>query len=230
MTWNQNALLGFDLETTGVDTNTDVPVSYSFVSFNHGACTKTKSGLINPGRVIPEGAIAVHGITNERARGEGADLKATVTEIRDILVRASRMGRPVVGMNVSYDLKMIDACSQRLTGVSLRDAGWIGPVLDVLVIDRHYDKYRKGSRKLIDLCAHYGVDTGDLHDALEDVQASIAVLLKQAELYPGLASMDIDVLFKSQQKWHRDWAEHYSGYLVSKGKDPLEESALVWPC
>jgi len=230
MTWNQDVLLGFDLETTGVDTDTDVPVSYSFVSFNHGVHSKSKSGLINPGRVIPEGAIAVHGITNEQAQAEGAELEATVTEIRGTLVRASLTGIPVVGMNVSYDLKMIDACSQRLTGVSLRDAGWIGPVLDVLVIDRHFDKYRKGSRKLIDLCAHYGVDAGDLHDARGDVQASVAVLLAQVEAYPELASMDIGELYVSQQQWHREWAEHYSGYLVSKGKEPLPASAFVWPC
>jgi DNA polymerase-3 subunit epsilon len=133
-------------------------------------------------------------------------------------------------MNVSFDLKMIDACSRQLTGVSLRDAGWIGPVLDVLVIDRHFDKYRKGGRKLIDLCAHYGIDAVDLHDASADVQASIEVLLAQAKIYRCLASMDIGELYEAQQKWHRDWAEHYSSYLVSKGKDPLPKAALVWPC
>jgi DNA polymerase-3 subunit epsilon len=222
--------LGFDLETTGVDTDTDVPVSYSFVSYDHGVCTGVKGGLINPERAIPDEAIAVHGITNERARTEGADLESTVVEIADRLVVASRAGIPVVGMNVSFDLKMIDACSRRLTGVSLQDAGWIGPVLDVLVIDRAYDRYRKGSRKLIDLCAHYGVGEGaNLHEAQADVQASIAVLLKQAEIYPGLESMGLDELHVAQQKWHRDWAEHFSSYLVSKGKDPLAEAGLAWP-
>jgi DNA polymerase-3 subunit epsilon len=230
MTWPQNVLLGFDLETTGVDPSTDVPVSYSFVSFNHGKTDKTKSGLINPGREIPAGAIAVHGITTERARAEGKDLEAAVVWIRGTLLRASRVGIPTVGMNIGFDLKMIDACSQRLTGVSLRDVGWIGPVLDVLVIDRHFDKYRKGGRKLIDLCAHYGVDAGDLHDAHGDVQASVAVLFKQVETYPELEAMELGELYIAQQKWHREWAQHYSDYLVSRGKEPLPESALVWPC
>ncbi len=129
-----------------------MPVSYAFVYYGKGESSTARTASINPGRVIPDSAIAVHGITNERAPAEGDDLEDAIAEIVDALLVASKDGVPVVGMNVSYDLKMIDTCSRRVLGISLADAGWTGPVLDVLVIDRHFDKYRRGGRTLIDLC------------------------------------------------------------------------------
>ncbi len=99
---------------------------------------------------------------------------------------------------------------------------------DVLVIDRHFDKYRRGGRKLIDLCGHYGVGE-NLHEAQNDVEASVAVLLRQVSKYPELRSMGPDALYAAQQGWHRDWAENFSQYLVSKGKDALSVSEVAWP-
>lgn len=228
--WTEGPLLGFDLETTGTDSHVDVPVSFSFVFYNGGARTHVVGGIINPEVVIPDEAIAVHGITNERAQKEGRELKKTVVEIVDTLVAGSIANVPVVGMNVGYDLKMIDALSRRLLGDSLSDRGFKGPVLDVLVIDRFYDKYRKGGRKLIDLCNHYGVgDAEMLHDAQRDVEACVAVLFKQCSKYPEMQSMGLDLLYISQQGWHRDWADNFSKYSVSKGGDPLSESDFSWP-
>ncbi len=228
--WVEGKLLGFDLETTGTDAYQDVPVSYAFVYYDRGLRTQALGGLINPGRAIPESAIAVHGITNERAEAEGADLEDAIAEIVDALLRASKADVPLVGMNVAYDLKMIDACSQRVLGLSLSDAGWAGPVLDILVIDRHYDRYRKGGRKLVDLCRHYGIGKGvNLHDARDDVEATVSVLLQQASKYAELRSMGLGELYAAQHAWHRDWAKDLSKYLVSKGRDPLRPSELAWP-
>ncbi len=227
--WIAEPLLGFDLETTGIDVENDVPVSYSLVYYEPGGTNWTRGGIVNPGRPIPDGAVAVHGITNERARTEGQDLMTAIVEITDTLVDASRGGIPVVGMNVSYDLKMLDACSRRMRGLPLANSGWVGPVLDVLVIDRHFDKYRRGGRKLVELCAHYGVKGDNFHDAQSDVVASIQVLLAQAKRYPELAAMRIEDLYAKQERWHRDWALNYSRYLVSKGQEGLHQSALEWP-
>ena len=229
MSWSHGVLVGFDLETTGVDTENDVPVSYAFVRYGPSGTLGALAGLINPGCEIPEAATAVHGISTERASAEGEDLRGAIRKIRSLLVDGSEHSHPVVGMNVSYDLKMIDACSRRLDGISLTEAGFRGPVLDVLVIDRHYDRYRKGGRKLVDLCAHYGVAPGNLHDANADVTATISVLLAQVEHYEELGSIDIDALYLAQQQWHRAWAENFSDYLVSRGKEPLDSSALDWP-
>ena len=229
LSWANGMLLGFDLETTGTDPRSDLPVSYSFVHYNKGDIIAVAGSVINPGRVIPEGAIAVHGITNAAARERGRDLKEAITEIAQTLVDTSKANIPVVGMNVSFDLKMIDSASKDLLGSSLYERGWNGPVLDVLVIDRYFDKYRKGGRKLVDLCSHYGVADAEFHDARKDVEACVAVLLRQAAKYPALCGMGLDVLYECQREWHRAWADNFSKYLVSKGTDPLSESDCSWP-
>ena len=228
--WTQGPLLGFDLETTGTDPRTDVPVSFSFVFYDSGVETHAIDGIINPEVEIPDAAIAVHGITNERAKQDGRELKKTIAGIAYALVASSMANIPVVGMNVSFDLKMIDYLSQKFFGDSLSNRGFNGPVLDVLVIDRFYDKYRKGGRKLIDLCAFYGVDKAEmLHNAQNDAEACVAVLLKQSSKYPEMLSMGLDALYLSEKDWHRDWAENFSKYLISKGRDPLSELDLLWP-
>ena len=227
--WTEGQILGFDLETTGINPQEDVPVSFSLVYYQGWTKQKAVNGLINPGVAIPEQASAIHGITNEMAEAKGRPLLESISAIADGLVMASERGIPVVGMNVGYDLQMIDAQLRRLLGKSLFESGWTGPAIDILVIDRHTDRYRKGGRKLIDLCGHYGVAGESLHDVSSDVEATVAVLAQLVERYPELAKLTLRELHWKQQQWHREWAENFSKYLVSKGKDPLPESEFSWP-
>ena len=61
---------------------------------------------------------------------------------------ASARGVPVVGMKLDYDLTILDTQLRRFGGVGLMERGWSGPVLDAVVLDRHFDRFRKGSRTL----------------------------------------------------------------------------------
>ncbi len=221
--------MGFDLEATGVNPLEDVPVSYCVTYYQGWIQLKAISGLINPGRPIPEQVTAIHGITDEMVQAKGRPLLDAVIGIISGLVAASDEGIPVVGMNVGYDLQMIDALSRAFLGISLREQGWNGPVIDVLVIDRHNDRYRKGGRKLVDLCKHYDVPNESLHDASNDVDATVAVLSRQVERYPELSAMELEELFTKQRQWHREWAENFSHYLVSQGREPLDKSEFSWP-
>ncbi|MDA8270550.1 MAG: exonuclease domain-containing protein [Actinomycetota bacterium] len=227
--WTEGQILGFDLETTGVNPQEDLPVSFSLVYYNQWARQKAVSGLINPGVPIPEQAIAVHGITDEMAQSKGRPLFDSISAIANGLVMASERGIPVVGMNVGYDLQMIDAQAQKLLGQSLFATEWTGPAIDILVIDRHADRYRKGGRKLVDLCNYYGVPGETLHDASSDVEATVAVLSRQVQRYPELAKLTLRELHQRQREWHREWAENFSRYLVSQGKEPLDKSEFSWP-
>ena len=84
--WLAGEMLGFDFETTGVDRFTDVPVSYALVTVVAGDVVSSSSGLIDPGREIPAGASAVHGISTERARAEGMPLKGAIDMITEVVV------------------------------------------------------------------------------------------------------------------------------------------------
>jgi DNA polymerase-3 subunit epsilon len=72
MAWRDGPLLGFDLETTGIDTKRDVPVQVALVWTEADRVVTADTWLVNPGRDIPDEAIAIHGISSERARLEAA--------------------------------------------------------------------------------------------------------------------------------------------------------------
>lgn len=227
--WPDGELLGFDLETTGPDCETDAPVSFALIRFTGRVPVETVASLVNPGQPISEGAEAVHGISEELARSCGAPLADAVTTISDALTDASARGVPVVGMNVSFDLTIADRIARLLFGSGLTERGFCGPVLDVLVIDRHVDRYRKGSRKLAALCELYGVSQQNAHEAGDDVQSCVSVLLAMADKYAEIASATPAFLHEQQVRWHFEWAKEYAGWRERKGMSALPKSQWNWP-
>lgn len=227
--WSAGEVLGFDFETTGVDRFHDVPVSYALVTLTAGEVTSTASGLVDPGREIPAGATQVHGISTERARSEGMPLSEAIELVTDAVVSASHRGVPLVGMKLDYDLTILDTQSRRLGGRGLVERGWAGPVLDAVVLDRHLDRFRKGSRTLGALCAHYGVDIENAHDASADAVASAKVILALASRYEDLREADPADLHESEIDWHREWAESYDKWRLGRGMTAMDPRDFVWP-
>ena len=178
--WFEGAT-GFDLETTGVDPFTDVPVSYALVSSRSAV-----SGLCNPGFPIPPNATAIHGITDKMV-ASAPSLRSVITYLTMIISSRS----VIVGMNLKYDLTMVDSCFRRF-GFRLSP---LPPVVDILVIDRHYDPYRKGSRTLSALCKAYTVVLNTAHNAIADVQASMNILRAMFQRYPALSTRPLRSLY-----------------------------------
>jgi len=227
--WPDGEMLGFDFETTGVDRFSDVPVSFALVTALGGEVVGSRAGLVDPGREVPAGATAVHGITTERARAEGMALDDAIGLVADSLVDAGRRGVPVVGMKLDYDLTILDVQCRRLRGRSLGELGWSGPVLDGLVLDRRFDKFRRGRRTLGDLCDHYDVRIDHAHDAAADAEAAMAVLRAMCVRYPELAGTALGDLYRSQVGWHREWAESYDAWRRDRDMAPLDPRDFVWP-
>jgi len=227
--WPHGELLGFDLETTGVDRFSDVPVSFALTTWCGGAMVDAATHLIDPGREIPDGTSEIHGITTERARQEGWPLADAIELIADRLVEASRRGVPVTGIKLDYDLTMLDVQCRQLDDRGLAERGWTGPVLDALVLDRRLDRYRRGRRTLGHLCLHYGVEIAQAHDALADAQASIGVLLAMSRRFPELFGADPADLFGAQVGWHREWTVSYDAWRRQDGQSALDPRESIWP-
>ena len=227
--WVAGEMLGFDFETTGVDRFNDVPVSYALVHACDGLVDTSWSGLVDPGRDIPEGATAVHGISTERARSEGMPLDEAIGLVFDAVVSASRRGVPLVGMKLDYDLTILDTQAKLWFGFGLADRGWCGPVLDAVVIDRHYDRWRPGRRNLGALCDHYGVEIGNAHDATADAIAALRVVFAMAARYWTLGLGAPIELHASQVHWHRQWARGYDVWRRGEGLIPIDPRDYVWP-
>ncbi|WP_084038421.1 exonuclease domain-containing protein [Demequina sp. NBRC 110053] len=221
MTWLDETMVGFDTETTGISTENDRIVTAAIIT-RSGDQVRTRTWLIDPGVEIPAGATAVHGITTELARAEGMRPADALEEIATVLAEALAAGIPVVGFNVQFDLSIVEAELERHGRASLasRVPQGVRPIVDPYVLDRHLDRYRKGKRKLIDLCTLYAVPVvaDDLHAADADVLATLDLVHALAAAYPTIGTVELDALHDQQVAAHRDWAVGFAAWLTSRGR------------
>lgn len=227
--WWHGQLLAIDLETTGVQRHGDVPVSFALVRVAAGQVVERRLALVDPERPIPAAATAVLGISTEQARRDGLPLRAAVELLAEELLEAAEAGVPVVGMNLAYDLSLVDHQLRSCTGTGLAEAGWRGPALDVLVLDRHLDRHRAGGRRLVHLCEHYGVSLTAAHQAGADAEAAVLVLLALCDRYPVLPATGLAELTAQQATWHRSWVERVAAARAAAGGAPLAADEGDWP-
>ena len=231
MSWLDGPMVGFDTETTGVSPANDRIVTAALIT-RQGSTVEARTWLIDPGVEIPARATEVHGITTEEARANGVAPEGALEEIATALADALAAGIPVVGFNAQYDLSIMEAELARhgLRTLADRLPGGIRPVVDPLVLDRHLDKFRKGPRKLIDMCHIYVVPVvaDDLHAADADVLATLDLVHAIAQRYPAVGQVGLQELHDQQAEAHRVWAVRFAAWLKSKGTvDDLPNAA--WP-
>lgn len=219
----------FDLETTGVDTETARIVSACIAVLDAGGAVVDRwDWLADPGIEIPDGAAAVHGITTERARAEGRSAAEVVAEIAQTLRVMSALSIPIVAYNAPYDLSLLDRECRRY---ALEPVGEPAFVIDPLVIDRAMDRFRKGKRTLEVTAAFYGVALDDAHDAGSDAIAAGRVALALARTYPEALDITLADLHGRQQVWWRAQEASFADYIRRvKGEDAWTDDPLAaWP-
>ncbi|MFI6944106.1 3'-5' exonuclease [Streptomyces sp. NPDC050418] len=231
MGWHQELLIGFDLETTGTDPREARIVTGALIEVRAGEPAGRKEWLADPGVPIPAEAVAVHGISNERAAGEGRPADRVADELARALAGYWDAGVPVVAYNATFDLTLLSAELRRHGLPSLRDR--LGgrepaPVIDPYIIDRTADRYRKGKRNLEAVCREYGVVLDDAHNATADALAAARLACAIADRYPKIATLGPARLHEQQITWYAEWAADFQEFLRAKG----ETSAVVetsWP-
>ncbi|WP_063630412.1 exonuclease domain-containing protein [Amycolatopsis thermoflava] len=234
--WHRGTLIAFDTETTGTDVENDRIVTAAIITIDPlSGAVHTDQWLADPGIDVPAEATAVHGISTEMARAGGRPAAEVVSEIAGALNIAWQAMYPVIAYNASFDLTLLDRELRRHTGEGLVEHG---TVIDPFVIDKHYDRYRKGSRKLAITAACYGVDLSeeDAHGAAADALAAARVAWKQANMYRELAGMELPELHGRQAEWYAEQAASFEAYLrrVKLREEGVEASRAVhvsreWP-
>lgn len=161
--------VAFDLETTGIQPDTDAIVEVGAVKFVNGLPTDAFSKLVNPMREIPADAIAVHGITNEEVRGQPA--------IRDVLVDlADYCGDlPLVAHNARFDFKFLENAVKRE-----KTRAPTGVVLDTHALSK---KVFPGmvNYRLETLTRHFDFPNTVFHRACEDAEYCGKIFLRILE-------------------------------------------------
>ena len=215
----------FDLETTGIDTDTSRIVSAYVGVLDGEGEARGVSWLADPGVDIPEQASAVHGITTERARAEGREASEVIAEIVAVLRSLLAQNVPVVIYNAAYDLTLLNRECLRYGIEPLVDPS---PIIDPLVIDRAMDRYRKGKRTLEIAAEFYGVELTDAHDAQADAVAAGRVAQAISQRYFEQLGHDVHALHALQVVWAAESAQSFQEYM-RRTKDPDFVAEGVWP-
>ena len=223
-------LAAFDLETTGPDP-LEARIVTAAVTVSGGDQLDQPHGwLVNPGIEIPAGAIAVHGVTNEKAQAEGRLAAEAILEIVTVLAEQAAAEVPIVAFNARFDLTVLDRelrrndlgdLEERLGGSDLIR------VLDPYVIDKQIDRYRRGKRTLGAVCEHYGIILEDAHTADADAVAAAAIMRHLGEVNAELGAMTLIDLHELQIDWAAEQAASLQAYFEGQGRSERVEGA--WP-
>jgi DNA polymerase-3 subunit epsilon len=218
----------FDLETTGVDVASDrIVTAHVGLLDAAGSVILARDWIADPGVEIPASAAAIHGVTTEHARAVGDPAVDVVEQIVDVLRSLLDAGIPVVAYNASYDFSLLAAESLRHGVAPLRDPS---PVIDPLIIDKTYDRFRRGKRTLAAVAEHYAVRLDDAHHASADAVAAGRVAQALAERFAGLLPSRVEELHTRQIAWARAQAASLTEYFIRIGRlDPEESLDGGWP-
>lgn len=221
-----NVIAVFDTETTGIAPETTRIVSaHVSVIDPYGEVQEPQNWLINCGIDIPPQATAVHGITTERMRAEGADAAESIFELVTKLSNFFTAGIPVVAYNASYDFTILDREAKRY---GLEPIDGPRPVVDPMILDKQMDKYRKGKRTLEAAAAFYGVSLTDAHDASADAIAAGRVAQAIGKKFAADLAFPALELHDLQVTWAKEQAESYAAWRRSQNL-PVYQGDGLWP-
>lgn len=225
-------VLAFDTESTGIDAfEVRLVTAYLGRLTPQGQVEREQNWIVDPGVEIPAEAASVHGYTTERIRDVGSkDVTGALEQIRDIIeAECGPTGHiPLAGHNLPYDLTLLQ-CELVRHGLRPLDMQGIA-VLDSLVLDKALDRFRKGSRKLVDAAAHYGVPitAEEAHEARADAVAA-GRIVQQLLTRPGLLGLPMQEIHHRQIQWKREQAEGLQTYFRTRGNKPDAIVNSGWP-
>lgn len=221
--WFEGPITGFDLETTAPIPERARIVTAAIITRGLADGEKRdRTWLVAVDEEIPAEATAIHGVTTERARAEGVPLASALLEIGSVLMDAWKLG-PVVAFNASYDFTVLAAEMERCGLARLP----FGPVVDPLVIDRQLDKWRKGSRKLVDMAAHYGAQAETAHEAAGDALMAMRLAYILGKRFAYVGALPLLDLHTRQVQWAREQRESLQAY--KRRSDAAAVVDVGWP-
>ena len=218
----------FDLETTGIDVTADrIVTAHVGLLDASGGVIRARDWLADPGIEIPDGARAIHGISTGYARANGRPAAHVVAEVVAAVRALLDAGIPVVAYNAPFDFSLLKYEALRHGVAPIEDPS---PVIDPLVVDKAYDRWRRGKRTLEVVAAHYAVQLEAAHEASADAVAAGRVAQAMAERFAPWLPASVHELHTRQIGWARAQADSLTDYFIRIGRlDADERVDGRWP-
>jgi DNA polymerase-3 subunit epsilon len=227
MSWYQQALIAFDLETTGLDLEQDRIITAAVSRVGQDISPEHRSWQLNPGIPISAEAQALHGISTADSQNF-QPAASGISELLDYLQALLSAGEPLVIFNARFDLTILDREARRYQLLPLQER--VDPllVIDPLVIDRAVDPWRPGSRRLPAVAQAYGLDAPEEHhNANDDALVSARLAWKIGRRYDQYLDVSLGTLHKQQIVWAASQAQGLADYFRRQGQ--AQEVRPEWP-
>jgi DNA polymerase-3 subunit epsilon len=161
-----------DCESTGLDPDQDAIIEVGVVRFTLNEQLETLETLVNPGRLIPEESIAIHGITDKMV-ADSPKIDKVLPQVLPMLEQGI-----IVGHGVTFDLKLIEKAA--------RDAGHKCNLshrrhIDTLRLARLYGESPTNSLEV--LRQHFQIPAEQAHRALDDAIVNMKVFFRLVERF-----------------------------------------------
>jgi DNA polymerase-3 subunit epsilon len=225
--WAKRPIAVFDLETTGLNLVTSRIVTACALKLDPSGqiIGDSVEWLANPGVPIPPEASAVHGVTDEIAKANGADLRDTVQSIIETLSSFLREGTPIVAYNAPYDFTIL---RQHAEDFGIEWGLNPSPILDPLVLDKALVKFRTGKRRLDIIAPVYGVELTNAHNATADAVAAGRVAQAMAKQFASQLDISLEELHQKQIAWSKEQDLSFADFMHRQGKTEFVPN-IGWP-
>jgi len=193
----------FDLETTGVNIAQDRIVEISILKVYPNGNKESKTWLVNPEMEIPEEAIAIHGITNERVVTEPT-FKELAKEISQLIE-----GCDLAGFNSNrFDIPLL---AEELLRCDIDFDMKNRVAVDVQVI------YHKKEQRTLGAAYEFYCNKSleNAHSAEADTIATYEILKAQLDQYEDLEN---DIKFLNEFSSHKKRAD-FAGFITFNDDD-----------
>lgn len=159
----KNCFIAFDVETTGLNPNSNRMIEISAVYFENFIPTKSFSTLINPGCHIPSSATQINGITDAMV-ADAPNEKAAIDQFCEFVTTDALGGNIVlVAHNAIFDVKfLLHALSRCGIGadISFQDTLYLSRAANLCT-----DNCKLGT-----VANYFGIAQNDAHRAADDAR------------------------------------------------------------
>ena len=193
----------FDIETTGINIATDKIVEISILKVFPNGNKESKTWLVNPEIEIPQGAIDVHGITNEKVVTEPT-FKELASKVSEMIADAD-----LAGFNSNrFDIPLL---AEELMRVGIDFDMKNRKAIDVQVIFHKKEQRTLGAGYQF----YCGKVLEGAHGAEADTNATYEILLAQLDKYDDIEN-SVDALSKFSTHGIR---ADFAGFILMNEED-----------
>lgn len=162
------ALISFDIETTGLSPVKDKVIEIGGIKIVKGKVVEEFSRFVNPYEHLSEKIIELTGIQNHMLK-DAEDSDTVIGEFMDFIGEL-----PVLGHNIIFDYSFIKI------ELSKKNIDFQRKGIDTLMLSRRFYPELE-SRSLESMCRYYGIKNDNAHRALSDAKASYSLYQKLYE-------------------------------------------------